>query len=174
MVRPAVRRRAVEAARTDHGLTERRACALVGMERSSFRYRSRRPDDSELRSRLRWLAGQRPRYGAHRLYVLLRREGRLVNHKRIERLYRLEGLTVRRRRRKRVAAVSREARPLPTGVNERWLMDFTHDATAEGRGFRVGEDRIRERGVAGDGGAEAVPTQGRHHTGVRSSQISRQ
>ena len=137
MVRPAVRRRAVEAARTDHGLTERRACALMGMDRSSFRYRSRRPDDGELRSRLRWLAGQRPRYGARRLYVLLRREGRLVNHKRIERLYRLEGLAVRRRRRKRVAAVSREARPLPTGVNERWSMDFTHDATAEGRAFRT-------------------------------------
>jgi len=137
MVRPAARRRAVEAARTDHGLTERRACELVRMDRSSFRYRSRRADESELRARLRALAVERPRFGARRLCILLRREGRLVNHKRVERLYRLEGLAVRRRKRKRVAMVPREARPKAERVNQRWSMDFTHDATADGRSFRT-------------------------------------
>lgn len=137
MVRPAVRRRAVEAARTEYGLTERRACALIRIDRSSFRYRSRRPDESELRERLRALAVQRPRFGARRLCVLLRREGTVVNHKRVERLYRLEGLTVRRRKRKRVAGVLRQTRPQAERVNQRWSMDFTHDATADGRAFRT-------------------------------------
>lgn len=166
MVRPAVRRRAVEVARTEHGLTERRACALVRMDRSSFRYQSRRPDESELRERLRMLAAQRPRFGARRLWLLLRREGHIVNHKKVERLYRLEGLTVRKRKRKRVALVPRQVRPKAERVNERWSMDFTHDATADGRSFRtlnVVDDWSREclaisvaRSIRGDQVAEVL------------------
>src|SRR5262249_10508635 len=100
----AARRAAVAHARALHaGLSERRTCRSVGVALSSQRYRSRRPPQEELRARLRELALERVRWGYRRLYVLLRREGRVVNRKRVYRLYREEGLAVRRRRRKRVA-----------------------------------------------------------------------
>ena len=87
-----------------YGLSERRACRLIGIGRSTLRYRSHpRSEEEPLRRRLRELAAERPRFGYRRLHVLLRREGVIVNHKRIERLYREDGLAVRRRRRKRVA-----------------------------------------------------------------------
>jgi len=86
---------------------------------------------------LRELASQRPRFGYRRLHVLLRRQGHVLNHKRLHRLYREEGLAVRRRRRKRVA-VARATRPQPvTQPNEHWSLDFVSDALASGRKFRV-------------------------------------
>jgi putative transposase len=78
----------VQRVQADYGLSERRACRLVGIGRSTQRYRPRaRADDQPLRQRLRELAAVRPRFGYRRLHVLLRREGVIVNHKRIERLY---------------------------------------------------------------------------------------
>ncbi len=82
--------------REARGLSERRACRLVGMRRSSYRYAVRRPEPAGLRERLRDLAQERRRFGYRRLTVLLRREGWAVNHKRVYRLYREEGLGVRR------------------------------------------------------------------------------
>ena len=76
-------------------MSERHACRVVGLSRSSVRYRDRKADDGALRERLRQLAGQRRRFGYRRLHVLLRREGTRVNHKRVYRLYREEGLAVR-------------------------------------------------------------------------------
>lgn len=127
-------------------LSERRACGLMGLWRSTYRRQSQRPAESPLRERLRTLAGEWPRFGYRRLHVLLRREGWAVNHKRVHRLYRAEGLAVRRRRRKRVA---RLRAPLlqPTRANERWSMDFLTDALGSGRSFRVltiVDDRTRE------------------------------
>ena len=90
-------RTAVRAIQAEHGMSERRACALVGIGRSTCRYRSRRPTDLALRERLRILATERRRFGYRRLHVLLRREGYRVNLKRVYRLYREEGLAVRRR-----------------------------------------------------------------------------
>jgi len=95
---------------------------------------------------MRALAEQRPRFGYRRIHVLLRREGYAVNRKRVHRIYRLEGLAVRRRRRKRVA-VPRRPMPMPSGVNERWSMDFVHDALNDGRTFRcltIVDDHSRE------------------------------
>jgi putative transposase len=92
------------------------------------------------------LAGEWPRYGYRRLHVLLRREGWVVNHKRVLRLYQAEGLAVRRRCRKRVAGL-RTPVPQPTRINERWSMDFVTDALGTGRSFRVltiVDDRTRE------------------------------
>lgn len=116
--------------------SQRRACRLLGMSRSSFLYRSRR-DDSELRERLKSLADQRPRFGYRRLHVLLKREGHHINHKRVFRVYREAGLGLPRRRRKRLVAAKRVPLETPAGVNERWSIDFIHDQLATGSRFRV-------------------------------------
>jgi putative transposase len=97
-------RTAVRAIQIKFQLSERRACALVGLGRSTCRYQTRRRDWPALRDRLRTLAGERRRFGYRRLHVLLRREGFAVNLKRIYRLYTQEGLTVRRRKRRRRVA----------------------------------------------------------------------
>ncbi len=122
--------------REARGLSERRACRLVGMRRSSYRYAVRRQEPAGLRERLRELAQERRRFGYRRLNVLLRREGWAVNHKRVYRLYREEGLGVRRRKRKRIGAVERQPLGIPTRPNERWSMDFISDALSEGGKFR--------------------------------------
>jgi putative transposase len=122
--------------REAHGLSERRACGLVGMTRSSCRYAGRRAEMDGLRGRLRELAQERRRFGYRRLTVLLRREGWAVNHKRVYRMYREERLGVRRRKRKRIGAVERQALAIPVRANERWSMDFISDALGEGRKFR--------------------------------------
>lgn len=119
------------------GLSIRRACGLVGLWRSTWQYRVHRPDDQALRGRLRELAEQRRRFGAPRLHVLLRREGWMVNHKRTERLYREEGLALRRKRHRKRAAGVRVTLLAPTRPNERWAMDFLHDRLTTKRPFRV-------------------------------------
>jgi len=130
------RRTAVTQAMEAAGTSERRACRFTGFARSSQRYRSRRADRRALRERLHTLAVLRPRWGYRRLYVLLRREGYAVNRKLVHRLYREEGLAVRRRKRKRVA-VPRSPLAAPSGPNERWSVDFVSDALADGRRFRA-------------------------------------
>ena len=119
------------------GLSERRACQLLGMTRSSYRYTVRRQQPAGLRERLRELAQERHRFGYRRLTVLLRREGWAVNHKRVYRLYRQEGLAVRRRKRQRMGAVRRQPLAIPTRPNQRWSMDFITDALSVGRKFRT-------------------------------------
>jgi putative transposase len=116
--------------------SERRACGLVGISRSSARYRGSGRDDGPLTERLRELAGERRRFGYRRLHVLLCREGWAVNHKRVYRIYRAEGLSVRKRGRKRVA---RERCPLPelTGPNQRWALDFVADTLKGQRRIRM-------------------------------------
>jgi putative transposase len=108
--------------------------APAGFARSSQRYASCRPPREELRARLHALALTKPRWGYRRLYWLLRREGWLVNRKLVQRVYREEGLAVRRRRRKRVS-IARSPRELPLGPNQRWSMDFVRDALGDGRAF---------------------------------------
>lgn len=116
--------------------SERRACQLLEMSRSSCRYQVQRQDEEALRGRLREFAQERRRFGYRRLTVLLRREGWPVNHKRVYRLYREEGLGVRRRKRKRIGKVERQSLTIPTRPNERWSMDFVSDALTDGRRFR--------------------------------------
>ena len=131
-----VRREIVEFFKS-RGHSERHACALVGLGRSTCRYRHRRQDPAELVTRLRELASERPRFGYRRLHVLLRREGQTVGRKRVYRLYKAAGLTVRRRTRRKLRA----SRPLPIIVlerpNQRWSMDFVHDYLADGRKLRT-------------------------------------
>jgi putative transposase len=137
MVTPAARRTVAAYLSTQHGLSQRRACRLTQLARSTARYRSRRAEQSELRQRLRTLAVARPRFGYRRLGILLRRELGMINHKRVYRLYQAEGLSVRRRRRKRVTHTNRPYLPVPTRVGQHWAMDFTHDGLASGRTFRT-------------------------------------
>ena len=108
----------------------------MGCALSSQRYRSSRPPQEGLRQRLRELALERVRWGYRRLHVLLKREGVVVNHKRVYRLYRDEGLAVRRRKRKRVA-VARQPFVLPTRLNECWCLDYMSDTLANGRHYRI-------------------------------------
>ena len=109
----------------------------MGLQRSTLRYGHRQQVDGRLRARLRDLVAKRPRFGYRRPHVLLRREGYRVNHKRIHRLYREKGLTVRRRKHKRTAAGRERIPAVGTHPNERWCLDFVSDALASGRQLRI-------------------------------------
>jgi putative transposase len=137
MVGPAVRREVVTYLRKQHQFSERHACRLITVQRSSIRYRQRRADCADVRQRLRALAHSRPRFGYRRLGVLLRRDGLMVNHKRVHRLYREEGLALRRRRRKRTASAGRVRPSMPCQPGQQWSMDVLRDTLASGRSFRT-------------------------------------
>jgi len=137
MVRPTAYREAVGLVMKELDLSLRRACRALGFARSSWHYQSRRPSQEQLVARLRALASKRPRWGYRMLHLLLRREGQLINHKRVYRLYRLEGLAVRRKVRKRMTKLPRLIAPVPTRANERWAMDFVSDLIWNGRRYRV-------------------------------------
>ena len=133
----AAKREAVARLQAGFGMSERRACAVIGADRTSMRYRSCRGGDEDLRARLRELAGQRRRFGYRRLHILLRRDGVTINRKKTQRLYREEGLTVRRRKGRRRAVGARAPGPVLALPNQRWSLDFVHDQLATGRRFRV-------------------------------------
>ena len=137
MVTPAARREAVAHLRTSLGVSERRACGIIGADRTSIRYRSRSGDDTGLRVRLRELAQQRRRFGYRRLHILLLRDGVKINRKKTQRLYTEEGLTVRKRKSRRRAVGARAPLPVIARPNERWSLDFVHDQLVGGRRFRV-------------------------------------
>jgi putative transposase len=120
-------------------VSERRACGLVGLRRSSLQYRSRgqRQDEEQVRQQLREFAAQRRRFGYRRLHVLLQRAGYRLNHKRVYRLYRDEGLAVRRRKHKRVAVRPRERAAVALAPNQCWSLDFVSDTLASGRRIRL-------------------------------------
>jgi len=120
-----------------HGLSQRRACRLVGIGHSTLSYQHRRADDEAVRQRLRELAAQRRRFGYRRLGWLLAREGHSMNHKKVYRLYREERLMVRRRGGRKRALGSRTPMMVPARINQRWSLDFVSDTLADGRRFRV-------------------------------------
>ena len=119
------------------GVSERRVCKVTGLVRTTLRYKSRKDSQAALRLRIRELAMARPRYGYRRLHTLLKREGWRVNHKRVLRLYTEEGLQVRVKRRKKLAAKPRVKPPAASRINERWSMDFMSDYLADGRRIRL-------------------------------------
>src|SRR5690606_27214220 len=126
-----------------------RACGLVGISRSLYRYRSRRAPCEALRERIIELAAEKRRYGYRRIHVLLRREGWEINWKKTYRLYREAGLAVRRRKRKRVGPFERRPLPKPTTTNESWSMDFVSDWLADGRRLRTGDHAKRTGDIGG-------------------------
>ena len=137
MVTPAAKREAAAHLCNVHGVSQRRACRAIGVDRALVRYQSRRPDDKAVRTRLRELAAVRRRFGWRRLQVLLSREGVHMNHKKLRRLYTEERLQVRRRIGRKRTAVTRVPLLPAEGPNQRWSMDFVHDALSDGRRFRI-------------------------------------
>ena len=123
-------------AQAEHGVSERRACKLLGVDGASYRYEPRPDRNAELREELVKLARQKPRYGYRRLHAVLERRGQAVNVKRVYRLYAEEGLAVRRRRRKRLVR-ERVAEPRLIRANQEWAMDFIVDGLANGRMVRI-------------------------------------
>ena len=119
-------------------ISQRRACRLVGLSRSVLSYRSEKQrSDARLKGRLRELAAERKRFGYRRLHVLLSREGYVVNHKKVYRLYQEADLAVRRRKHRRGLAVARQPLALPQRANQVWLLDFVMDALANGRRLKI-------------------------------------
>ena len=136
MVTPAARRRAVGQLTETRGLSERRACRLLVLNRSSHRYFAQPRNDVGLRARLKELAAQYPRYGYLMLHALLKQEGLVINRKRTYRLYTEEGLQVRTKKRKKLVR-PRVPMLVPSKINERWSMDFVSDQLITGQRFRV-------------------------------------
>lgn len=124
MVGPVVQREAVAHLQARMGLSERRACQIVGADRKMIRYQSQRAPDTVLRVRLRDLANERRRFGYRRLFILLRREGEPSGINRIYRLYSEEGLTVRKRKARRKAIGTRAPILIEARANARWSLDF--------------------------------------------------
>jgi putative transposase len=137
VVTPAARREAATYLRRAFGMSERRACRVIGTDRTSVRYQGVRPDDEVLRERLKALAQERRRFGYRRLHVLLRREGHAINKKRVQRLYREERLTVRRRGGRKRAIGTRRPMATPQAADQRWSLDFVSDQLTDGRRFRI-------------------------------------
>ncbi len=121
----------------EYEVSQRRACRVLGVHRTTVRYERCTEADVELSVRLDELAEKHPRWGYRVLGDLLRREGVIANHKRVFRLYRASGLGLKRRKRKKVSRSRREPIAPPDKPNERWSMDFMSDQLADGRTFRT-------------------------------------
>lgn len=137
MVTPDAKREAVAHACGIHGVSQRRACEALGVDRSSVRYRSVRPDDRDLREAMKRVAAERRRFGYRRIHVMLQRQGITMNIKKLRRLYREEKLQVRRRGGRKRALGTRRPLRVPDRAGERWSLDFVSDAFTDGRRFRV-------------------------------------
>lgn len=134
---PDAKREAVSLLCDDYGVSERRACHVLQADRSTVRYKSSRPDDSDLREAIKRVARDRRRFGYRRINVMLEREGIHVNHKKLRRIYTEEKLQVRRRGGRKRALGTRKPIGLPNGPNQRWSLDFVSDAFTDGRRFRI-------------------------------------
>ena len=132
MVTPKAKRAALAHLKEAHGMSERRACRLLGAPRSSMRYRSRPRDNEAVLRVLKVLAGRHRRSGYRQLTRMLRRRLGPVNHKRVHRLYRKHGLQVPVRRRRHLKRVPRQPMTVLRRPNECWSMDFVHDRTMTG------------------------------------------
>ena len=116
----------------------RRACGALEMDRSSYHYRSRRPGQAPLETRIKEICETRVRYGSRRVHVQLRREGWMINHTKTRRVYNELGMQLRNKTpKRRVKAKLREDRCEAVAANETWAMDFVHDQLATGRKLRI-------------------------------------
>ena len=137
-MKPARQRQLVDDARSTWRVSIRRACRALPVDRSTYHYRSRRAGQAELSERIKEIAATRVRFGYRRIHLLLRRQGWLVNPKRVYRVYRELGLQLRNKTpKRRVKAKLREGRQPAVRANETWAMDFVHDQLATGRKLRV-------------------------------------
>ena len=137
MVTPAAKRKAVAHLCDEHQVSQRRACTILQVDRSTVRYRSVRVDDAVLRAAIKRVSRERRRFGYWRIHVMVEREGHMVNHKKLRRIYTEEKLQVRRRGGRKRALGTRKPMVLPDGPNQRWSLDFVSDAFTDGRRFRI-------------------------------------
>ena len=129
------------------GLSERAACSILSLHRTTRRYQSRRSDDAELRAEIKAIAHERRRFGYRRIHAKLRKKGRIVNHKKVYRIYSEEELKLRRKKSKKLSEFRGSPMAVPAKPNERWSLDFVHDTLFNGRRFRtlnVVDDHTRE------------------------------
>ncbi|WP_155734773.1 IS3 family transposase [Rhodovulum sulfidophilum] len=143
---PMARRDAVLRAMKDHPISQRRACVLIGVDPKTVR-RERPPDNPEIREEMHKIAEERRRFGYRRVGILLERKGMIMNEKKLYRIYREEGLSVRRRRGRKRARGSRTPMPVPLQPNQRWSLDFLSDTFGACRKYRilaVNDDCCRE------------------------------
>jgi transposase InsO family protein len=131
-----MKREAALQAMARHDISQRRACRLVSVDPKTVR-REPEPDSPAIRVRMREVASERRRFGYRRIGLMLRREGITMNHKKLRRLYREEGLAVKRRRGRKRATGTREPMQLPTGPSKRWSLDFVADTFGVSRRFRI-------------------------------------
>ncbi|MGV2496020.1 IS3 family transposase [Pelagerythrobacter aerophilus] len=137
-LRPDRKREIIDEVRQDWQVTIRRACAALHFDRSTYHYRSRRPDPAFLKKRIKEICETHVRYGYRRVYYILRRDGWVVNMKKVYRLYRELGLQLRNKTpKRRVKAKLREDRTTAIRPNDVWAMDFVHDQLATGRKLRI-------------------------------------
>jgi len=120
-----------------HQVSQRRACDILQVNRSSVRYLSRPGDDADLRDAITRVSRERRRFGCRRIHAMIAREGFTLNHKKVRRIYREEKLQVRRRGGRKRALGTRKPIVLLHGPNQRWSLDFVSDALTEGRRFRI-------------------------------------
>ena len=137
MVTPEAKRKAVTHACCEHRVSQRRACDVLQVDRSSVRYQSKRSDDDDLRAAIRKVATERRRFGYGRIHIMLERDGVFVNHKKLRRIYGEENLQVKRRGGRKRALGTRRPMVLPKAPNQRWSLDFVSDALSDGRRFRM-------------------------------------
>lgn len=137
MVTPDAKREAVAHVVAVHGVSQRRACDVLAVDRSSIRYRSVRPGDAAERAAMKAVAAERRRFGYRRIHIMLERQGIVMNLKKLRRLYRKERLQVRKRGGRKRALGTRRPMAVPQAANERWSLDFISDALTDGRRFRV-------------------------------------
>jgi putative transposase len=137
MVTPDAKREAVAHVVAVHGISQRRACEVLALDRSSIRYRSIRPDDAAERAAMKAVAAERRRLGYRRIHIMLDRQGIVMNLKKLRRLYREERLQVRKRGGRKRALGTRRPMVVPQAANARWSLDFVSDAFTDGRRFRV-------------------------------------
>lgn len=137
MVTPQAKKTSSTWLKENHGISQRRACKLVGVQRSTARYQSKRPDESDLAEKIKRIAYEKKRFGYRRIHMILKRENVLVNHKKVFRIYKACGLKVLKRGgRKRVLGIRGKAFQA-TLPNQNWSLDFVHDALSDGRKIRL-------------------------------------
>lgn len=119
-----------------YDISQRRACRLVSVDPKTVR-REAEPDNPEIRTRMREIAAMRRRFGYQRIGLMLERECIVMNQKKLRRLYREEGLAVKRRRGRKRATGTREPMPVPDGPSKRWSLDFVSDVFGPAHRFRM-------------------------------------
>jgi putative transposase len=138
MVRPADKREAVQYLQEHYSVSERHSCGVLRINRSAYRRQPTRDEQAFLRMRIKEIASVRVRYGYRRIHILLRREGWNINHKRVYRIYKEEGLNLRSKsKRKSISAARAPEKNAVQAINECWAMDFVSDQLFNGKRFRT-------------------------------------